>query len=180
MSVTTTIIYESCSCFDMVSLVKNGELTLSTKNDLMLLDQGINNYGITGLVTSESDPVGIIDTGKIFLNVQTGTLFFGDGTTNHKVGVIQQRTGINAISRSVSSPPSSPQIGDQYIIPGSGSWGGNPYQLVQFSSVGWLYIVPALNQRCGVMDESVDYVFNGSSWIKDINSVWLEAVPAST
>jgi hypothetical protein len=179
LSITTKIVCQACDCFDLLGAVKSGELTVSIDDQLLLLNQDSNNYNIVVVVEADIDPINIKPSGTLYWNKQSGYLFFSDGTTNYNVGKIQQREGVNVISRSISSPPASPIIGDQYIIPGNSLWGSKPNYIARFSSMGWLYIVPSINQRCGIKDESADYIFNGYGWIKDTNSVWLEAISAS-
>jgi len=71
-----------------------------------------------------------------------------------------------AKSRVTSTPPGSPAAGDLYIVGSSptGAWTGQAHQLAYFDQV-WQFIVPGTGMLLWVDDESLVYVYNGTSWV---------------
>jgi hypothetical protein len=180
MTITNSIFCDECDSLDILSMVEDGELTLSTEDELLFLDHGINKHNIINVTTSDADPDSILEAGSLFFNNQNRNIYYGNGTENIRVGIFYKRDGINVISRSVKTTPTSPTEGDQYIIPNSGNWSGLVNQIARFSDGRWLFVVPSEGQRCGVRDESIDYIFNGYAWEKDVQSNWVEAISSSS
>jgi hypothetical protein len=65
-----------------------------------------------------------------------------------------------------ASPPSSPTIGNCYIIAGSasGAWAGKSDQIACFTSGGWRYAQPREGMSTYVRGVSLDAVYRGGSW----------------
>lgn len=70
------------------------------------------------------------------------------------------------LDKDLTAPPGSPVSGDKYIVAASatGAWAGKDNQIAVYSD-GWLFYQPANGWRFYVSDESIDYRFNGSTWV---------------
>lgn len=71
-------------------------------------------------------------------------------------------------NRTTTTPPSSPAIGDRYIIPSSatGAWSGKANQIAEYASSGWTYYTPEVGWTCYVDDEQKIYSWNGTAWVR--------------
>lgn len=91
---------------------------------------------------------------------------WGVGMDNN-LKLIGQR-GIHpvVISRSLTSPPSSPTLGDRYIVPSgaTGAWVGRTNQVAVFLAGGWQFMIPAAGWAFFVTSEGGDTYYNGASW----------------
>jgi len=79
----------------------------------------------------------------------------------------------SVLSRTTSSPPLSPSVGDRYIIPvgASGAWAGQDNKITQWSGAGWIYVTPTKGTALWIEDVPNNYQFNGTSWIKFGNTL---------
>lgn len=70
-------------------------------------------------------------------------------------------------SRSVITPPSTPTIGDRYIISSgaSGVWSGKTNQIAHYNTA-WEYYTPQIGWSTFVDAENKNYVFNGTDWVR--------------
>jgi hypothetical protein len=91
---------------------------------------------------------------------------WGTGMDNN-LKLIGQR-GIHpvVISRSLTSPPGSPALGDRYIVPSgaTGAWVGRTNQVAVFLAGGWQFMTPAAGWVFFVSSESGTAYYNGASW----------------
>lgn len=71
------------------------------------------------------------------------------------------------LDKDVSTPPSTPSIGDIYIVgsSASGAWSGKENQIAVYYSIGWYFYPPKRGWRVFVDDEGIDYRFNGTAWV---------------
>lgn len=69
-------------------------------------------------------------------------------------------------SRVVSIPPTSPVIGDRYVVPSgaTGVWTGLTNRIATFEG-SWKYALPSAGWSTWLQDESLEVLFNGSVWI---------------
>ena len=160
---------------DIAAIIGEGELTVTTEDEVIHLDYNIEKHGIVKIVESLTDPQGS-ESGTLFVNKTTGDLFFDGGAGFVLIATILKKDGVNVISKKVNTPPLTPSEGDQYIIPvsASGEWEAYKKYITRFSNDKWYYVVPSEGQRCGVKDEYTDYIFTGSTWLKDTTPVWVE------
>lgn len=92
-------------------------------------------------------------------------------TVNTALMRIDALLNSSAIDKDLAVPPSSPLEGDVYILPNSpsGAWSGHGKELAYFEQI-WRFILPRKGLTLWVQDESLHYVFNGSSWVATTGS----------
>ena len=74
-----------------------------------------------------------------------------------------------AKSRYLSTPPTSPNSGDLYIVgtnSPSGVWAGQGGNLAYFDTA-WHFITPNAGVKIWVADEGLIAIYNGTSWLLD-------------
>src|ERR1700710_1689280 len=73
------------------------------------------------------------------------------------------------LSRSLSAPPGSPAQGDSYLVKatGTGAWAGKDGQIAQWQASAWTFFAPYTGRPAYVADESLQIVYDGSSWATD-------------
>jgi hypothetical protein len=67
------------------------------------------------------------------------------------------------------TPPASPSVGDRYIVAvgtGVGAWLSKNNNIAVWSGSTWTFIVPTLGMSCIVDDESKQYTYNGTVWVR--------------
>ena len=71
-----------------------------------------------------------------------------------------------AISKAIARPPSSPAIGDLYIVGASatGAWLGKAKNLAYYNN-GWKFIAPKEGITIWVNDEDAQYTYSGTDWV---------------
>ncbi|MDQ3565724.1 MAG: DUF2793 domain-containing protein [Pseudomonadota bacterium] len=74
---------------------------------------------------------------------------------------------VRAKDRDLTTPPGSPANGDTYIIPSgaTGVWSGKTNQIAHFYGGAWVYWVPIEGVRLWLMDEDLEYAFDGTNWV---------------
>lgn len=71
------------------------------------------------------------------------------------------------LDKDILTPPGSPTLGDRYLIRGTGAggWAGKDNQIATWDGSAWEYVTPTGGKIVWVADESVFYLYKGSSWI---------------
>lgn len=71
-------------------------------------------------------------------------------------------------NRTTTTPPTSPAVGDRYIVPAgaTGAWNGKTNQIAEWNGVGWVFYTPQTGWTCYVDDEQKVYSWNGSAWVR--------------
>lgn len=87
-------------------------------------------------------------------------------TVNQALHRIDALLNNSVKSRSLASPPSSPQGGDLYIVDQSASegWVGKEGQLAYFDQI-WRFIVPKAGVTLWIADEEQLFTFDGNAWV---------------
>jgi hypothetical protein len=69
-------------------------------------------------------------------------------------------------SRSVSEPPSSPAVGDRYLVgvAPSGVWSGHGGHIAHYTGV-WRFVVPQEGTSVWIDDEDQQVAFDGTAWL---------------
>ena len=69
-------------------------------------------------------------------------------------------------SRSLSTPPSSPSVGDREIVgsDSTGAWAEKELQIAEWNGATWSFTVPVMGDYCYIADENNTFVFSGSIW----------------
>lgn len=89
-------------------------------------------------------------------------------TVNTALTRIDALMNTGAKSRATATPPGSPASGDLYIVGASptGAWTGQAGALAYYDQL-WKFIAPGAGMTLWVVDESLFYTYNGSSWLSD-------------
>lgn len=93
-------------------------------------------------------------------------------TVNQALNRIDAILNVGAIDRAVNNPPSSPMLGDLYIIGNSptGDWSGQGDNIA-FYDTSWQFISPKAGMTIWVIDKALHYTFDGSGWIVGSNNL---------
>lgn len=91
-------------------------------------------------------------------------------TVNTALYALDAVLNTGAIDKDLSTPPGSPATGDVYIVAASptGAWSGQAGNIAYFAQA-WQFIVPRQGMLLWVNDESLIYVYNGTSWAASPN-----------
>lgn len=70
--------------------------------------------------------------------------------------------------KDLAAPPGTPAARDRYIVGASptGAWAGRANQIAEWTGSAWSFIVPTVGMTCIVDDESKQYTYNGTSWVR--------------
>lgn len=87
-------------------------------------------------------------------------------TVNQALSRIDALLNTGAISRTLSTPPSSPSSGDVYVVGDSpaGAWSGRAMHIAYFDQV-WRFIQPRAGMTLWVVEERFLLTFDGTSWV---------------
>lgn len=68
--------------------------------------------------------------------------------------------------KDLTAPPASPSEGDRYIVASvaTGAWAGQEKNIADYSGGAWIFITPNEGYTLTVEDESLLYIYDGSSW----------------
>ncbi|MDX1950187.1 MAG: DUF2793 domain-containing protein [Rickettsiales bacterium] len=102
---------------------------------------------------------------------------------NEALTIIDALLAKGAISKSILTPPSSPEDGDLYIIPPSatGAWAGQTNKIAYFNeNWGWRFHTPKEGFIINVNDENKLYFFDGTTWQPVISLDNLERIGINT
>jgi hypothetical protein len=78
----------------------------------------------------------------------------------------------SAISKSTTTPPTTPQDANLYIVPASatGAWLGQTNKIAYYyASKNWQFISPNEGMSFWIADENKNYTYDGSNWILTID-----------
>jgi len=71
------------------------------------------------------------------------------------------------IDRDLCTPPSSPNVGDRYLVCPSGAtdaWAGHENEIAEWDGSSWVFQTPSEGWVVWVNDENTYYIFDGSQW----------------
>jgi len=76
-------------------------------------------------------------------------------THNESISLIDAKLNISVLSRQVQNPPSSPDIGDSYIVPNltTGDWLAREGKIATFDGYGWNFHEPITGTAVWIVDE---------------------------
>jgi hypothetical protein len=74
----------------------------------------------------------------------------------------------SVLDKDLTVPPSSPTLGDRYIVAvgGTGAWNGHNNNIAEWNGSLWVFAVPDEGSACWIEDEDINYEWNGTTWIK--------------
>jgi len=85
-------------------------------------------------------------------------------------GYLEWQKGV--LSKDVSEPPSSPTIGDRYLLLNpSGGWSGHTNQIAEYDGSSWIFFTPSEGWITRVIDIKEFWIFSSNSWSKFESSV---------
>lgn len=125
-------------------------------------------------------PNKIIDTSNLFSPTNILDII-GDHLIKQKIQVLNERSilsYIKLITRTIITPPTSPQNGDAYLIPDSstGDWENLKDYIAVFSQQlgGWILYSPMKELKVHILDENIDMEYDGIEWVvgdsQDLNN----------
>ncbi|WP_069301107.1 DUF2793 domain-containing protein [Neptunicoccus sediminis] len=87
-------------------------------------------------------------------------------THNESIRMLDLLVQLTVISRTITSPPASPAIGDCYVVPApaSGDWEGQEGALAVWQGTAWAFTPPQAGWRAYALDEAAGITFDGSVW----------------
>jgi len=129
-----------------------------TPGDLLYLSNTTDGL----LTTTVSDiQVGLAVSTTVIIFQAVGT---GGGTTGASLSYQD-----NVKDKDLLDPPTSPTIGDRYIINGIGvnGWAGKDYNVAEWQGAAWTYTAPFEGLTTYVEDEDIPYIYNNAGvWVK--------------
>jgi hypothetical protein len=89
-----------------------------------------------------------------------------DVTHNEAVLALDLLLHSEVASRSVGTPPESPEPGTAWIVPEGavGAWAGQAQRLAAWTHAGWRFLAPAAGQTAWVVAESRRVRWDGAQW----------------
>ncbi|CAM4015118.1 DUF2793 domain-containing protein [Geobacillus stearothermophilus] len=71
-------------------------------------------------------------------------------------------------NRITTTPPTTPAVGDRYIIPSgaTGAWSGQTGKIAEWNGSAWDLYTPQTGWTCYVDDEQKIYSWNGTAWVR--------------
>lgn len=88
-------------------------------------------------------------------------------THNEALRLLDVAVQLAVLARDLSVPPSSPAVGEAYIVAagGSGDWSGQEAKIAVWQGgEGWLFTDPRPGWRAYVQAESTEVVWSGTAW----------------
>jgi Protein of unknown function (DUF2793) len=88
-------------------------------------------------------------------------------TVNETLRQLDAMMFLSALSRSLTTPPTSPSEGDRYVVPvsASGAWSGKTHQIAAWMDGTWLFLEPRSGWRLWLESEGLELRFNGTTWL---------------
>lgn len=90
-------------------------------------------------------------------------------TFNESMLVLDAVVQLAVIDKDLTAPPGSPSAGDRYIVGASatGDWAGQDDSIAAYQNSAWEFYTPQDGWVAYVKDESLDYRYNGTSWVQE-------------
>lgn len=87
-------------------------------------------------------------------------------TVNEALARVDALVQMTLVSRSVTVPPTAPEDGAVYAVPGGAvdAWAGQEGALGLFLNAGWVFLTPHVGWRGWISDEGVPAVYDGVDW----------------
>ncbi|MCF8709762.1 DUF2793 domain-containing protein [Rhizorhapis sp. SPR117] len=89
-------------------------------------------------------------------------------THNEALTLIDMLVHAQAQSAALSDPPTTPATGESWIVGDfpTGEWNVHAGALACWTGGGWRFIAPRAGMRVAVLDEGLDYLYDGSAWVQ--------------
>lgn len=109
-------------------------------------------------------------------------------TINLAIQILEALQNTGVISMALSTPPSSPNEGDLYVVKatGTGSWASQDGNFAYFINGGWIFLVPLAGMTTYDLNTSTLYVYNSgfhaliAGTNPDFATLGVNATPSST
>jgi hypothetical protein len=97
-----------------------------------------------------------------FINIK-----FSDTTGTLDNMMYNEASQGNVTSRTQTTIPLSPAIGEQWIVNGTEdvTWVEHRWDITRWSATGWEFLTPSKNSSAHIVDEDLDIVYTGCRWI---------------
>lgn len=88
-------------------------------------------------------------------------------THNEALRALDAIVQLSVLDRDISTPPSSPNEGDRYIVAtgASGDWTGQEHNIAAFQDGAWAFYSPNTGWLAWVVDETLLVGWEGASWV---------------
>lgn len=99
-------------------------------------------------------------------------------THNEALRILDAVTQLSVLSATAATPPSSPTVGDRYIVgtAAAGSWSGQDGNLAIWVDGTWQFFVPNIGWRADIASTGAELRFDGTAW-QAAGDVDLQNVP---
>ncbi|MGI9400985.1 MAG: DUF2793 domain-containing protein [Rhizobiaceae bacterium] len=89
-------------------------------------------------------------------------------THNEALQILDSTVHLSVASRSMASPPSSPEEGQRYIAAASSTdaWAGHDLDVCVWQDGAWTFLVARKGWLVWIDDETLLCVWNGSAWVE--------------
>jgi hypothetical protein len=97
---------------------------------------------------------------------------------NEALSMLDALVMLAVLDRDLSAPPSSPALGDRYIVnpTGTGDFAGNDNRIAQYDIGGWNFYAPKVGWTCYVQDEAVLLMWSGTAWVNALAAGLFNAI----
>ncbi|MBL4852756.1 MAG: DUF2793 domain-containing protein [Robiginitomaculum sp.] len=94
-------------------------------------------------------------------------------TVNESLRILDAVVQLSVFDKDLTTPPTAPSDGDRYIVAagGTGDWAGADFKIAAYQDGAWAIIAPSEGWVSYVVDEGIQYIFNGTSWIDYLGAV---------
>jgi len=82
--------------------------------------------------------------------------------------LLNKTTKNDVLSRSLTSIPTNPNIGDRYIVNGNEdvSWKNKKDYIAQYDGSNWIFVEPSIDDIIYISDESIKVIYGKTGWIE--------------
>lgn len=89
-------------------------------------------------------------------------------THNEALAILDVIVQLAVISRTIFTPPTTPTLGDRYIVGPSatGAWAGQEGNIATWNGTAWLFTVPRSGWQAFVIAEKREFAFDGAAWVR--------------
>ncbi|WP_339113937.1 DUF2793 domain-containing protein [Thioclava sp. GXIMD2076] len=87
-------------------------------------------------------------------------------THNEAIDILDALVQLSVTSRSIMTPPATPETGARYILPvgATGAWAGNEGAVAQWGGEAWRFYPPRTGWQTYIADEAQSLIWTGTQW----------------
>lgn len=103
-------------------------------------------------------------------------------THNEALLILDVAVQLAVLSRSETSAPASPALGDRYLVAatGTGDWAGQDNNIALWNGSIWTFHTPVLGWRAYVFQDSTTLLFDGTGWVAEQDSSSVDLLGINT